>query len=514
MVPRSPRTSEARGVYAEMEMWTEVRRRVLNREISKRAACEQYKLHWKTLEKILAHVEPPGYRRTKGRTKPKLGPFLPWIHEVLEADRSAPPKQRHTAQRIFARLRAEREYTGGVSVVKDAVRAWKQSRREVFVPLSHPPGEAQVDFGFAYVDLAGERCQVALFVMTWPYSDAIFMQAFPRECTEAFLEGHNRAFGFCGGVPRKIRYDNGKTAVARVTGYRTRQVTREFQRLQSHYLFEPQFCLVRRANEKGHVERLLDFARENYLVPVPQVASLGQLNAMLAERCRDDLARQLRGKTGTKAVRLEEERAAFLPIPAQEFEARRVTQANADSLSLVRFDTNSYSVPVKYAHRTITVVATVDEVRLVFEDRPIARHARHWGRERYVFEPIHYLALLERKPGAFDYARPLADWLLPDCFDALRRRLERTPDGLGTREFIRVLRLLESASLPELTAAVEYAFDLDVVDADSIRVILEHRRESPVALFSLDGRPHLKLVHVPSTDVAAYGALLAPEVTS
>jgi transposase len=495
-----------------MEKWTEVRRRVLTREITKRAACKAYGLHWKTLRKILEHVEPPGYRRVKPRAKPKLGPFLPWIHEVLEADRGAPPKQRHTAQRIFDRLRAEQGYTGGVSVVKDAVRAWKQSRREVFVPLSHPPGEAQVDFGFAYVDLAGVRCQVALFVMTWPYSDAIFVQAFPRECTEAFLEGHNRAFRFAGGVPRRIRYDNGKIAVARITGSRTRQVTHEFQRLQSHYLFEPQFCLVRRANEKGHVERLLDFARENYLVPVPQVESLDQLNHVLAERCRDDLTRQLRGKTGTKAQRLEEERSALLPLPAQECEARRVTHAGADSLSLVRFDTNSYSVPVKYAHRTITIVATVDEVRLVFEERLIARHPRHWGRERYLFEPLHYLALLERKPGAFDYARPLAEWRLPDCFDALRRRLERTPDGLGTREFIRVLRLLEHASLAELTAAVEYAFDLDVVDADSIRVILEHRRESPVALFSLDGRPHLKMVQVPRTDVAAYGALLAQEV--
>jgi transposase len=495
-----------------MERWTEVRRRVLTGQMTKRAACQEYGLHWKTLAKILAHVEPPGYRRTLPRVKPKLGPFLAWIHETLEADRSAPPKQRHTAQRIFERLRTERGYTGGISVVKDAVRAWKQLRREVFVPLSHPPGEAQVDFGFAYVDVAGERQQVALFVMTLPYSDAIFVQAFPRECTEAFLAGHNRAIRFFGGVPRRIRYDNGKTAVARITGSRTRQVTCEFQRLQSHYLFEPQFCLVRRANEKGHVERLLDFAREHYLVPVPQVQSLEQLNQALAERCRDDLSRQLRGKAGTKAERLEEERSALLPLPAQECEARRVTQSCADSLSLVRFDTNSYSVPVKYAHRTITVVATVDEVRLVFEDRLIARHRRHWGRERYLFEPIHYLALLERKPGAFDYARPLAEWQLPDCFDALRRRLERTPDGLGTREFIRVLRLLEHASLPELTAVVEYAFDLDVVDADSIRVILEYRHESPVALFSLDGRPHLKMVHVPLTDVTAYGALLAPEV--
>ena len=133
---------------------------------------------------------------------------------------------------------------------------------------------------------------------------------------------------------------------------------------------------------------------------------------------------------------------------------------------------------MKYAHRTITVVATVDDVKLVYEDRLIARHRRHWGRERYFYYPIHYLALLERKPGAFDYARPLADWQLPECFNVLRRRMERTPDGLGTKEFIRVLLLLEKASLEELSVAVEYAMGLGIADADTIRVIVEHRRES------------------------------------
>jgi transposase len=497
-----------------MEMWTEVRRRVLTGELSKRAACREYGLNWRTLEKMLSHVEPPGYRRKAKRGQPVLGPHLAWIHEVLEQDKQAPKKQRHTAQRIFDRLKAERGYSGGVTIVKEAVREWKDATKEVFVPLSHPPGEAQVDFGFASVDLAGERQQVALFVMSLPYSDALYIQAFPRECTEAFLEGHNRAFRFIGGVPRKIRYDNSKIAVAKITGSRERQVTREFQRLQSHSLFETQFCLVRRANEKGHVECLVDFGRANFLVPVPKVESLADLNETLEERCRTDLGRQLRGKDGTKAALLAEERAAFLPLPAQECEARRITQAHANSLSLVRFDTNSYSVPVKYAHRTITVVATVDDVKLVFEDRLIARHRRHWGRERFFFDPIHYLALLERKPGAFDYARPLADWQLPECLNVLRRRMERVPDGLGTREFIRVLLLLEKASLEELSTAVEYATSLGIADADTIRVILEHRRESPVALFCLDSRPHLKLVHVPSTDIAAYASLLKPEVSA
>lgn len=496
-----------------MEMWTEVRRRVLTGELSKRAACQEYGINWRTLVKMLNHVEPPGYRRKTSREKPVLGPHVAWIHEVLAKDGKEPKKQRHTSKRIFDRLKAERGYTGGITMVKEAVREWKDSRKEVFVPLSHPPGEAQVDFGFAYVDIAGERQQVALFVMSLPYSDAVYLQAFPRECTESFLEGHNRAFRFIGGVPRKIRYDNSKIAVAKITGNRERQVTKEFQRLQSHYLFESQFCLVRRANEKGHVECLVDYGRANFLVPVPSVASLAELNETLEKRCRADLDRKLRGKSGSKGVLLDEERAAFLPFPAQECEARRITQADANSLSLVRFDTNSYSVPVKEAHRRITVVATVDDVKLVFEDRLIARHRRHWGREQYFFDPIHYLALLERKPGAFDDARPLADWHLPESVNILRRRMERTDDGLGTREFIRVLLLLEKATLDELSVAVEYAMSQGIVDADTIRVIVEHRRESPVPLFCLDSRPQLKLVHVPPTDISAYASLLDSEVT-
>jgi transposase len=496
-------------VFTNMELWTEIRRRVLGGELSKRAACQQYDLHWDTLKKILEHVEPPGYRQSKPRPRPTIEPFLPTIHQILQLDKQAPKKQRHTAIRIFERLRDEHGFTGGYTIVKDAVRAWKQSHQEVFLPLAHPPGQSQVDFGFAEVVLRGEQVKVALFVMTLPYSDAIYIQAFPRECTESFLEGHKRAFNFFGGVPKRISYDNAKVAVAKITGARQREVTGEFLRLKSHYLFEDHFCLVRRANEKGHVERLLDFARSHYLVPVPRVDSLAELNAQLESRCREDLQRQLRGKADIKQKLLEEERATMLPLPARDFDARRVTQAAANSLSLVRFDTNSYSVPVKYGHRKITVVATVDEIRLVFEDRLIARHQRHWGREQFIFDPVHYLALLERKPGGFDHARPLADWELPECFDVLRRRQERQPNGLGTREYIRVLRLLENASIGELADAVDYALDIDITDAESIRVILEHRRESPVSLFSLDGRPHLKAVHVESTDPTVYGSLLA-----
>ena len=161
-------------------------------------------------------------------------------------------------------------------------------------------------------------------------------------------------------------------------------------------------------------------------------------------------------------------------------------------------------MPTQYAHRPLTVIATVEEVRLVHEDRLVARHPRCWEREQYRFNPIHYLALLERKPGRFDYARPLEQWQLPECFGVLRRRQEAAdPTGHGTRAYIRVLRLLENHSQAQLTDAVDYALDIDVIDPDSIRVILEYRADRPVDLFALDGRPHLQVVRVAPTNVSA-----------
>lgn len=490
-----------------MSMWSEVRRRVLTGQTSKRAICREYDIHWDTLEKMLQHEEPPGYRQEKPRPKPVLERYLPIIHEILEQDREAPPKQRHTAKRIFDRLREEHGYEGGYTIVKDAVRAWKQGQQEVFVPLVHAPAQAQVDYGEATVQLEGQRVKVAFFVMTLQHSDAIFCQVFPRECTETFQEGHRRAFEFFGGVPRRISYDNSKIAVAKVTGRRGQRPTDGFLRLQSHYLFEHHFCLVRRPNEKGHVENLLGFARRNFLVPVPEVDSLEALNEQLAERCRQDLERRVRGKPATKEELLTEERSQLLPLPKQAFEARRIETPKVNSESLVRFDGNDYSVPTQYAHRQVTAVGGIDEVRLVADERVVARHRRCWEKEEVFFDPRHYLALLERKPGAFDYARPLEGWELPECFGTLRRRQEAELDRRGTREFIKVLRLLEHANLAQLTAAVQRALQIGATTVDAVRLILECGREEPTRWFRLEGRPHLASVYIPPPNLHVYSSL-------
>jgi transposase len=443
------------------------------------------------------------------RKKRKLERFLPILEQMLQDDRTVHRKQRHTAKRIFDRLRIEHGYPGGITIVRAAVRSWQARAAEVFVPLSHPPGEAQVDFGEARILLKGQDRAVAYFVMSLPYSDAFFCCVFPRECTEAFLEGHRRAFAFFGGVPRRISYDNSRIAVKRVMLGRKRELTHEFLRLQSHYLFVHHFCLVRRANEKGHVENLIGFARRNFMVPVPRVESYEALNPQLEEACRQDLQRTVRGKAGTKAQLLAEEQGSLQAIPADCFEARRVRTAMANSLSLVRFHCNDYSVPTAYAHHDLTVVGTLQEVRILLGDTVVATHRRHWDKQQVQFDPVHYLALLERKPGALDFARPLENWPLPECFGILRRRLENELSGLGTRQFIKVLRLLEPASLGPVTDAVEQALAINTLSVDAIRLILQHRHEQPVGLFCLDGRPHLKSVQVHMPDPAAYRCLLA-----
>ncbi len=495
-------------MITDMNLWTNVRRDVLAGGLSKRQACKKYDINFRTLQKILRNVEPPGYCSKKTRPKTKIGPFIPIIHEILEADKKAPKKQRHSGKRIFERLRDEHNYDGKITVVRDEIQRWKSSTAEVFMPLSHPPGEAQVDFGEATVIYRGRAIKAAFIEVTLPYSDAVYCQAFPRECTETFQEGHRRAFEFFGGVPTRISFDNSKIAVARIVGGRGQTPTREFRRLQSHYLFEEHFCRVRRPNEKGHVENGVGYCRRNFMVPVPEFDDFEEFNRHLEECCRKDQQRVLRGQTSSKEQLLLEERQVMLPLPDQAFEARRIELPKANTLSLVRFDRNDYSVPVKYAHRKITAVGGIDQVRLVADNHVIAEHVRDWDKENVHYDPIHYLALLQRKPGALDYAKPLENWGIPENIRVLRRRLERDAGNEGRREFIKILRLLESFSMKELDRAVHRTLEIGATTVDAIRLFLESGREETIKLFSLDGRPHLQGHSIPKPHIHLYNDLI------
>ena len=185
----------------------------------------------------------------------KLVGFTDIIDAILEADTGpdVPRRQRHTAHRIFERLRDEHGFAGGYTIVKDYVRARRQSTREAFVPLHHPPGHAQVDFGEAVVEIRGRRKKVAFFCLILPHSNVWFVKAYPKETTEAFIDGHVSAFAFFGGVPQSVLYDTTTLAVARILGDGERRRTRVFMHLQSRYMFRDRFGRPSKGNDKGKV---------------------------------------------------------------------------------------------------------------------------------------------------------------------------------------------------------------------------------------------------------------------
>jgi transposase len=304
-----------------VELYARVRHAVMIEGLSERAAADRFGINPRTVSKMLKFAAPPGYMRTKPPFRPKLDGFTAAIDTILAADKDRPKKQRHTAKRIFERLRDEHSFTGRITIVKDYVASWHQRAQEMFVPLVHPPGHAQADFGEAIGVIGGVERKIHFFAFDLPHSDACFVVGYPAETTEAFCDGHVRAFAFFGGVPKSILYDNTKIAVARILGDGKRQRTRVFTELQSHYLFEDRFGRPGKGNDKGKVEGLVGYARRNYLVPIPVFESFEALNAHLLECCRHRMADCLRGHDGTIGERLERDLAAFQNVKSRPIAA-------------------------------------------------------------------------------------------------------------------------------------------------------------------------------------------------
>ena len=456
---------------------------------------------------MCAYSAPPGYRRKAPPKRPKLDPLVPVIDAILKADTEAPRKQRHTARRIFERLRDEHGFTGGITIVTDYVREARNRTAEKFVPLAHPPGHAQVDFGEAIAVIGGVRCKIHVFFMDLPHSDAAFMKAYPAETTEAFLDGHVSAFAVFGGIPLSLLYDNTKLAVAKICGDGTRNRTQAFTGLVSHYLFQDRFGRPGKGNDKGKVEGLVKNGRRRFLTPVPVVASFDELNTRLEGACLKDQDRKAGRHSETIGERLLADLSAFRALPAAPFEPCEVRTARVSSTSLVRYRGNDYSVPTTHGHRSVVVKGFVDEVVILAGSDEISRHARSYERGAFVFDPLHYLALIEQKPGALDQAAPLQDWKLPEQFEHLRRLLERRIGNKGKREFIQVLRLMEVFEQDLVASAVTHAIKLGALSFDAIKQIAVARIERRPPRLDLEQYPHLPRANVAVTRAADYAAL-------
>lgn len=491
-----------------MEVYARIRRAVQVDGMSIRQAAREFGLSRKTIRKMMQFSLPPGYERKKPVVRPKLGPWLGIIDQILVDDQTQPKKQRHTATRIWDRLKAEHAFKGGYTVVKDYVRQARLQHKEVFVPLAHPPGEAQSDFGEALVVMGGVEQKAHFQCFDLPHSDDCFVVAFPAENTEAFLEGHNQAFAYFGGVPRTMLYDNTRIAVKQIAGDGERKPTEAFSELQSHYLFAAKFGRPGKGNDKGNVEGLVGYARRNFMVPVPRAASWEELNRHLREQCMKRRERKLWGHTKTIAERFERDREKLLPLPPTPLEACDQRTTRASSQALVRYETNDYSVPTEYGHRQVLVKAFVWEVVIGCSSEVIARHSRSYGREEMIFNPLHYLALLEQKTNALDQAAPLEGLHLPEELIELRRQMEARLAKRGRREFVQVLRLLETFSMAEVSAAVREALRIPALAFDAVKHLLLCAIECRVPKLDLENYPHLPAAEVALTRAADYQVLL------
>ena len=491
-----------------MELYARVRHAVQIQGISRRAAAERFGIDPRTVSKMLKFSVPPGYVRTKPPFRPKLGAFTGIIDAILAADKDRPKKQRHTSKRVFERLRNEHGFTGGITIVKDYVAGWRQRRQEMFVPLIHPPGHAQADFGEAIGVIGGVERKIHFLAIDLPHSDAIFVVAYPAETTEAFCDGHVKAFQFFGSVPQSILYDNTTIAVARILGDGKRQRTRVFSELQSHYLFTDRFGRPGKGNDKGKVEGLVGYARRNFLVPIPVFESFEALNAHLLESCLKRQTDRLRGHDGTIGDRLERDLAVFQkPLPAP-YDACDKKPGSVNSLSLVRYRQNDYSAPTAYGHQKVLIRGYVHEVVISCGAEIIARHPRSYEREDFVFNPLHYLALIEQKTNALDQAAPLADWALPEEFTTLRRLLEARMGKKGKREFVQVLRLIEVFKLDDVAAGVRDAISRGAVGFDAVKHLVLCRIERRPPRLDMTIYPYLPKAVVATTSARSYMDLL------
>jgi transposase len=476
--------------------------------MSSREAARQFGISRDTVSKMLKFSEPPGYRRAAVTRRPKLDGFTDIIDGYIESDKLVHRKQRHTAKRIFERLRDEHGFTGGYTIIKDYVRGHHQRHKEVFVPLSHAPGHGQADFGEAQVIIAGVQQKAHFFVLDLPHSDACYVRAYPRAVTEAWLDGHNHAFAFFGAVPQSIVYDNDRCLVARIMPDGRRKRTEAFSGFLSHYLIKDHYGRPGKGNDKGKVEGMVGYTRRNFMVPIPSFPSFEAFNDYLEQECLKRQADIVRGSKLSIGDRLKADLTAMQGLPGTPFDACHKQSGRVSSQSLVRYRNNDYSVPVAYAHRDVWIRGYVGEVVIGCAGEVITRHSRSYDQDDMIFNPLHYLPLIERKITSLDQAAPLDGWDLPDELIKLRRLLEARLGKAGKREYVQVLRLLDTVDMETLAAAARDALHLGAIGFDAVKHLVLCRIEERPAKLDLDIYPYLPKASVGTTSPSSYMSLI------
>ena len=479
------------------------------RQVARELCCSR-----NTVRKMLTDSNRPKYQLSQARSSPVLGSYKSLLEAWVEEDAKKPKKKRRTATRMFQLLKEEHEYQGAESTLRVYVgKLRRKAKHQVYVTLAYAPGETgQVDFGEADVTIAGRAVTAHLFLIWLGYSSAPFVQAYPAETQEIFFAGHVAAFDFFGGVPAEIWYDNLTIAVQKVLQGTRREEQDSFLSFRTHYLYQAEFCNPASGWEKGGVEGRVGYARRNWLIGAGEFESWETLNTYLREQCRQEQNRRLRGRSQSIGERLQEEQAALRPLPAQPFRCCKTVAVAANSLSLVSFGTNRYSVPVENAHEALTLRAYVDRIEISCGTEVVAVHARSWEREQDLLNPYHYLSLLARRPRAFAHARTIREWrqrwppIFDIYFDVLKARFATAK---ATRSFIEVLKLGESYSEAQLAAALDQAVKRQCLHVSDVQELLRRQTENEVpAAAQLSEHPQLAGIQVKAPDLNRFNRLL------
>jgi transposase len=438
-------------------------------------------VHRRMVREAIGSALPKPRKKTE-RPRWKLRAAVDFVDAVLEADRKAPRKQRHTAHRIWERIQHE---LPDCKIGERTVRQYVHSRkivlglvaRETCVPQSYAWGvEAQVDWYEAYADLAGERIKLQVFAMRSMASGAAFHCAYLHATQQAFLEGHELAFSYFGGVFRKLRYDNLTSAVKKILRGSRREQTARFIAFRSHWRFEAEFCTPAEAHEKGGIEGEAGYFRRNHWVPVPEAEDVADLNRQLLIACQQDEHRVITGREQTVGAGLVMEREHLLPLATEGADLAQTSFPTVNGLGCVKVLTNAYSVPLP-AGMQIQAKAYASRMELWHEGRCVARHERCYRRQQQILDLEHYLDVLYRKPGALAGSKPLEQkrqaGLWPPSFDQIWQALiERHGKQSGTRQMIDLLKLSQKHGHHKLQEAIESALANRCYDGAAVQHLL------------------------------------------
>lgn len=468
-----------KGVIIEMDIYSQIRNRYSNGE-SVRSIADGLKISRQTVKKYCDGSTHPEIRRTYQREPDIItGSVNQFILSCFQEDEKENlKKQVHTAKRIYDRLTCELQFEGSYSTIRKAVSKLKAARTvppQSCIPLSYAPGEAvQIDWGEATIYIDGQKTKVHTFCGRLCHSCDIFVQVYRSANEEAFLEAQQLMFDYFGGVPRRVIFDNAKVAVKEGFGLYAKPQDK-YIAFFAHYAFVADFCNPAKGNEKGLVENLVGYSRRNFLVPVPRVSSIDELNHRLWNDClsyREN--HKVDNRQHSVKILYQEDLICLTPIPMYRYDTSKTVMAKVDDFSTVRYEKNSYSVPTRYLRKDVTVKGYANIICILHNCAVIATYSRTYGFGSTQYRLEHYIDLLEHKPRSVFNAKPVKDNVTKELMDWG----SQLPGG--NREMVKLLRLCMDHGEARILA-IKHMMPCHIFPTvDMVRSYLHEPVESPV----------------------------------